>query len=104
MRGDDAPAFRAARPGLHLAPDLAWPGVAIEQRRRHTEVAAVRRDHGSRPLAPKAARRARAAKRRDLGMPVEVLANAIADGARVVTEQAVERRDIVRHQRLLVAL
>ena len=45
-------------------------------------------------------RRARGAKRFDLAVAVEVFGSAVADGARVVVKDRVERGDVVRDQRL----
>ena len=104
MRGDDEPAVGKAHPGLHLAADLAGRGVAVEQRRGHREVAAVGRDHGARQRARQADRRARGAEGLDFRVAVEILAAAVADGARIVAKDRVERGDVVGHQRLLVAL
>ena len=49
-------------------------------------------------------RRARRAERRDLVVSVEDFLPAVADGARIDAEGVVEHGDVVRHQRLFVAV
>ena len=44
MRGDDAPAFRKANPGLHLPADFPGQAGAMKQRRGDGVVAAVSTD------------------------------------------------------------
>jgi hypothetical protein len=44
MRGDDAPAFRKANPGLHLSADFPGQAGAMKQRRGDGVVAAVSTD------------------------------------------------------------
>src|ERR1700704_1193705 len=104
MRRDHAPAFREAHPGLHLAAHLAGHAGAPKQRRGRREIAPIGGDDGLVDRAGETGRRARGAKGLDLSVAVEVFAAAVADRARVVAKDAVERRDVVRHQRLLVAL
>src|SRR5262249_59465373 len=82
--GDHVPAVGKAHPGLHLAADLA--GRAVEERRGDAHVAAVGGDHRARDGAREADRRARRAKARNLRVAVEILTDAVADGARVVAE------------------
>src|SRR5262249_55546560 len=104
MRGNDAPPFCKAYPGLHLPAHLARQGVAIEQRRGHGHVAAVRGDDGARGPAHQPDRRARGAEGSDLMMTVKVLDNAVTQRARVPVEELIEHGDVVADQRLLVAL
>ena len=80
MRGSDPPAIGGAHPGLHLAAELAGRGRAAEERGGDGEVAAEGGDHGARERAGEALRRARGAEGGDLGMAVEVLRDAVADG------------------------
>src|SRR4051812_966736 len=103
MRGDDPPAIAEAHPGLHLAAELAGLARPVEQCRGDRAIAAVGGDYGARQAAPEPGRRAGAAERLDLGMAVQVLAAAVADGAWIIAEQGVELGHVVRHQRPLVA-
>ena len=79
---------RKAHPGLHLAADLAGHAVALEQRRGDREVAAVGGDHGARVVRARPTGERAARNGCDLVVAVEVLADAVADGARVVAEDA----------------
>jgi hypothetical protein len=88
MRRDHAPAFGEARPGLHLAADLAGHGVAVEQGRCDRDVAAVSRDDRVRKRAGEARRRAGGAEHFDLRVAEQVLSPAEPDRARVVVELA----------------
>src|ERR1700689_5060884 len=103
MGRDDAPAFGEAYPGLHLAAEFAGHARAMIERRRDGVIAAVGADDGLRQGARQACRRARSAECRDLGVTIKILAAAIADGARIVAKNRIQRGDVVRHQGLLVA-
>src|SRR5277367_5990794 len=66
MRGDDAPPFRKARPGLHLPANLARRIGATEQGRRYRQIAPVGGDLHAVQSARQPDRRARGAKGADL--------------------------------------
>src|ERR1700682_1779253 len=104
MRGDYAPAFGEAHPGLHLAADFARHSRAVIQRRSDGVIAAVGTDDSLRQRARKACRRARGTECRDLGITKKILAAAVADGARILTEYRVQGGDVVRHQGLFITL
>src|ERR1041385_7786831 len=104
MTHDDVPAVGKSHPGLRLPADLAGRGVAMKQRRGHRKVAAIGGDDRFREPAGEADGRAGGAEGRDLVVAIEDLLGAVADGARVDAEDAVEHRDVVGHQRLFVAV
>ncbi len=83
-------------------PILLRRRVAVEQGRRHREIAPVSRD--LRPLQPprQAGAGARRAKRLDLVVAVEVLGGAVADRRRRGVKEPIQRRDIVGGQSRLV--
>jgi len=58
-------------------------------------IAPIGADDCLRQGARETGRRSRGTKRRYLGIAVEILRAAIADGERAVAEQRIERRDIV---------
>ena len=99
---DDAPAFREAHPGLHLASDLARRGFAPEHRRRHGAVTAISRDLRSIQRPHQADRRAAGAEGPDLGKAIEILCRAEADRRFRGQEEGVERLDVVGDERLLI--
>jgi hypothetical protein len=104
VSGHDPPAVREPDPGLHLAAHLARRRGTVEQGRGHRDVAPVRGDDRARAGARQPERRAGRAEALDRVVAVKVLAAAVADGARIVAKQRIERGHVVAHQRLLVAL
>ena len=105
MGADDLPAAVGAHPGLALPADL------VRTRRQKLGIGdAERAPEGRDPLILKRALRVHGAapdsKRRDLGVSVLSLGVAGTEAHRswTVPEQAVERRDVVRDQRLLIGL
>ena len=101
MRRHDAPAFG------HAYPRLALPTVVSRAREldvRRGRIAPVTRDHGFAHHACHAFGIARAAIRRDFRVAIQVLADAVAQGLRVVPEHFVQHRDIVVDDRLLIAV
>ena len=88
MGGNDSPALGTAYPGLHLPPHPPRRTLAIEQCGRHRGIAAEGGDDRlvGPPVQPD--RRARGAERRDRIVAVEILADAIAQRAPVVAEDA----------------
>ncbi len=101
---NDPPTFRKFHPGLHLPADLAGRRRPLVERRGSCELAAICGDDGPGRCAPKRDRRAGGAKRLDLRIAVENFACAITDRAPIVAKQLIQRIDVVRHQRLLVAI
>src|SRR4029453_13441850 len=104
MARDHPPALGKAHPGLGLAPDLAGRTVAAEQGRGDGVIAPVGGDDRFRQGAHQAYGGARNAETLYLVIAVEVLGRAVADGPRIVTEDFIERVDVIRDQRPLVTL
>src|SRR4051794_30290867 len=90
VRGNDLPTLREAHPGLHLAAHLiARHDVAMKERGGDRIVAAVGGYHRTGARAHKVDRRAPGTERGDLLVTVEVLGDAVTDGALVLAEQGV---------------
>src|SRR5262249_18232533 len=104
MGGNNAPTLRQPNPRLHLSTDLAGRAVAVKQRGGDREVAAVTGNQGSRARARQVLRRASGAERGYLRMAVEVLGEAVANGARILMKEHIERGHIVADERLFVTL
>src|SRR5262245_4279037 len=102
--GNNAPTLRQPHPRLHLATNFAGGTVAIKQRRGDREIATVTRNYGSRARARQVLRWAPGAKRRHLRMAVKVLGETIANGARILMKQRIERGHVVVDERLFVTL
>ena len=99
MRSHDAPALGHANPGLAL-PAFAARACKLDVCGRR--IAPVTRDYAFAHDACQPLRIARVAIRGDCGMTVEILADPVADGERVVPEQFVQDCDIVIDEGLLV--
>ena len=96
------PALGKSYPALALAADASGRAVPEEQGVGGREVAAIGGDHGSLDPAHQVDRRAGAAKGADRVHAVQVLGDAVADGAPIVAEQRLEHGDVVRDERRFV--
>src|SRR6266550_432914 len=103
MRGNDAPAFGRAHPGLALAAGFPAPRAHIFYVRR-PKVATISGDNGARRLSLRgpALLCACLAISSDLLSAVEIFSYAVADGERVAPEQANQTIRLVGQQRTLV--
>ena len=100
MSNNDAPTFRETNPGLRLAPELTRS--TVEKGRCHCKVATKGGDHGLRQGSRKAGGRTRRPEGCDFLIAVQILRLTVADGARIIAEYLIERRNVVGDQRPLV--
>src|SRR5262245_8307492 len=103
MRGNDAPAFGRAHPGLALTPSFPALRAHIFYVRR-PKVTTISGDYGTRCLSLRspALPSARLAISSDLLTAVQIFRHAEANGARVAPEQVDQNIRLIGQQRTLV--